>query len=1080
MIGSVSAMDLNNASENKNLDVSSYYSISETNSHDDNVNYYSSGEDIDLLKDQYISDDILKDNSTKSTVLTGNDTELYYKNGTSYKVVLSDSEGSSLANQTVVFTINGNNYTRTTNANGTASIAINLIVGNYNISSYYAGTAGYGSASTSNLVKVLSTISGDDVEKYYKNDTQYYATFVDGQGNLLNNTTVTFNINGVFYERKTNENGTARLNINLQSGDYILTATNPVNGEMYSNDITVLTTIMASDVVKYYKNDTPYYATLLDNRGSPLINESVTFNINGVFYPRTTDSKGIAKLNINLNPNNYTITVVNPVNGEMHSNNIEVLPTISADDLTMQYKDGSKFVANAIDGQGNPLSNGTVTFNINGVLYNRTTNDDGNAYLNINLNVGSYIITTTNDKGLSISNNIIINKANSTIVSEDAHIILRIDREYSVKLMGLNNNTINSAPIQIKYANNTITAVTNETGEATILISNLSEGKYSIEFKFDGNGNYYPSTAKNTLIVANSTNILSGKDLNMFYKDGSRFNVTLTDLDGVPLPNETITLNINSRSYNRTTNSDGVVSLAINLYPGNYTVTYSYSDVDSEDYNKGSNTITVSKLPATLSAEDLALNFGDSAAFTATLTDASNSSLANIPVTFTINSVSYNRTTNKSGVAKLNLALQVGYYDITTSLDDLIYEAKSISNHILVNGTIITAEDLTMFAGSPGYFAVYLTDAYKNPISNAVIKFDYNGITKTAKTDSKGMAVATINELSKGDYLIVYNYTEGNKAGQANIHVIGTIPLSALVSAANTVNKYIEANAKLPSSVVIGDTTYSTAQYLYLLCMAITDISNKDYSDLYVFDVANPTNPGAAANMGTLSNFVSVAQSLLDSMTAGVTPNSVQTSIGNVGYDGIVYAFTRVIVYYGLMNSLPASVSVKSLKIYESKSVLDSKNTITDLTAYLASSTNCQVTNAAIVALANQLTSGLTNSYDKALAIYNYVRDYVSYSFYYDTRYGAAGTLKAKTGNCVDQAHLSIALYRAAGLPARYAHGTCVFSSGSTYGHVWAQVLLGNTWVVSDTTSTRNSFGKVVNWNNYNYSLKGYYSSIAF
>ena len=80
----------------------------------------------------------------------------------------------------------------------------------------------------------------------------------------------------------------------------------------------------------------------------------------------------------------------------------------------------------------------------------------------------------------------------------------------------------------------------------------------------------------------------------------------------------------------------------------------------------------------------------------------------------------------------------------------------------------------------------------------------------------------------------------------------------------------------------------------------------------------------------------------------------------------------------------------------------------------------------------------------------------------------------------MDQAHLSIALYRAAGLPARYVHGTCVFSSGSTYGHVWAQVLIGDTWIVSDSTSTRNSFDNVVNWNNYNYSLNGYYSSISF
>ena len=109
------------------------------------------------------------------------------------------------------------------------------------------------------------------------------------------------------------------------------------------------------------------------------------------------------------------------------------------------------------------------------------------------------------------------------------------------------------------------------------------------------------------------------------------------------------------------------------------------------------------------------------------------------------------------------------------------------------------------------------------------------------------------------------------------------------------------------------------------------------------------------------------------------------------------------------------------------------------------------------------------------------MRDYVSYSFYYYTKYGAVGTLNAKTGNCVDQAHLLVAMYRTAGLAARYAHGTCYFTlSGSTYGHVWTQVLIGDTWIVGDPTSSRNSFGNVVNWNNNNYNLKGYYSSIAF
>ena len=153
---------------------------------------------------------------------------------------------------------------------------------------------------------------------------------------------------------------------------------------------------------------------------------------------------------------------------------------------------------------------------------------------------------------------------------------------------------------------------------------------------------------------------------------------------------------------------------------------------------------------------------------------------------------------------------------------------------------------------------------------------------------------------------------------------------------------------------------------------------------------------------------------------------------------------------------------------------------ISDLSPYLADSQNCQASNAEIVALANRLTGGLTNPLDKARAIFNYVRDTISYGYYYDTHYGAVGTLHSKIGNCVDQSHLSIALYRAAGLPARYVHGKCVFNSGTTYGHVWTQVLVGDTWIAGDTISGANSLGSIVNWNNYNYKLQGYFPYIVF
>ena len=65
-------------------------------------------------------------------------------------------------------------------------------------------------------------------------------------------------------------------------------------------------------------------------------------------------------------------------------------------------------IKHTLDGEGNPLANSSVTFNINGVFYTRISDDNGFATLNINLNPGEYIITTYAPNGLSIGNNITV------------------------------------------------------------------------------------------------------------------------------------------------------------------------------------------------------------------------------------------------------------------------------------------------------------------------------------------------------------------------------------------------------------------------------------------------------------------------------------------------------------------------------------------------------------------------------------------------------------------------------------------------------------------------------------------------
>ena len=328
----------------------------------------------------------------KKVNLNISDIVMIYKDGTRMVAVLTDYLGNPIANATVYFTINGQTYAKTTDANGTASMGLNLVSNVYQATVSYNGSDMYNKISKNITVTINPTIISKDLVKMYQNATRFYAKFTDSTGKALANIEVKFNIHGVFYTKKTDKDGVADLGIMLRPGSYILTAYNPVTGEEKGFNITVKSLIMQNDLTKYYLNASRFEATVYNKDGSLAVNKNVTFNINGVFYTKTTDKNGVASLGIALRPGNYTITTM--YDGLDIGNKVTVLPTLVTKDLSMKYRDGSNFTALTLDGQGKPLANQNVSFNVNGVFYHKVTNKDGIASLGIRLMSGEYIITS--------------------------------------------------------------------------------------------------------------------------------------------------------------------------------------------------------------------------------------------------------------------------------------------------------------------------------------------------------------------------------------------------------------------------------------------------------------------------------------------------------------------------------------------------------------------------------------------------------------------------------------------------------------------------------------------------------------
>ena len=340
-------------------------------------------------------------------------------------------------------------------------------------------------------IRYNAFISAENIIIYCKNGTPFTATLHDGSGNPIANKTLSFEINGMCSNRTTDENGSASIAIDLNEGWYVVNVTFSPGGFFpdISNiyGIVVLPTIEASNLIKRYNDNTPYYAVFLDGQGNPLADgTNVTFNINGVSYIRQINgNEGQAALNINLNVGRYIITVTNPITNETRSDDIWISSLIINNvDMVKYFKNATQFVVTIIGMAENAAGAGVnVTFNINGVFYTRQTNSSGQVKLNINLQPGKYTITTIYD-GFNESNTI---KVLPILSAEDLFVKQGRLNHFKVLLYDGQGNPYANQEVRFNINGVFYTKTTDSYGYAVLNIaSKAAVGTYIVTSSFNG------------------------------------------------------------------------------------------------------------------------------------------------------------------------------------------------------------------------------------------------------------------------------------------------------------------------------------------------------------------------------------------------------------------------------------------------------------------------------------------------------------------------------------------------------------------------------------------------------------------
>ena len=158
-------------------------------------------------------------------------------------------------------------------------------------------------SATQEVEKKKVTLKAPDVKMHYRDGSKFTVT-LKYKKSVIANAKIQIQINNKTFTKTTNNSGKASINLNYQSGTYsvlsVCKGNQEFEGATAKSTVTIKSTINCGNYTKYYKNTGKYSSTFYDKKGKLLKNTAVKFRLNNKTYSVKTNSKGVAKLAIDL------------------------------------------------------------------------------------------------------------------------------------------------------------------------------------------------------------------------------------------------------------------------------------------------------------------------------------------------------------------------------------------------------------------------------------------------------------------------------------------------------------------------------------------------------------------------------------------------------------------------------------------------------------------------------------------------------------------------------------------------------------------------------------------------------------
>lgn len=389
-------------------------------------------------------------------------------------------------------------------------------------------------------------------------------------------------------------------------------------------------------------------------------------------------------------------------------------------------------VAWVVDENNNPVGNGNVTFNVNGINYTALIYR-GIASLLVPLKIGlnnisavfsspnyysSQINTTYNVLPVSVDIKVDVGQQ-----SNNAYITFNISQPVNETLL-----------ITINGENSTVEIVN---GTYMLNLTDLDYGDYNVNIKILSD--FYSGENSTGFFVNVKRTYLEVSDMTAVYNGGEYLNIYLYDQFNQKLNNTQIRIILNNTTYLKTTDDEGKVIIPINLTVGVYKLDVFFEGNESYLESQNSSCINVTRSGSWINITEIVYDSFNFFNIGAEVFDQFNQRVTEGTLTLIVNNVKYDN---------FRVPFVVGKNNISLAFESPLYYSSALNVSYEVSPVVLDMTIGVIQNFNNAYVTVNLSQSV-----NETLLISVNGINSTVKSIN-GSYEFNLSGLEYGNNLI--------------------------------------------------------------------------------------------------------------------------------------------------------------------------------------------------------------------------------------------------------------------------------------------------------------------------------------